>query len=87
LASPGVATVSALNFLAGWGEFLFSLVLISSTNRRPLALGLYTYIGTYFTRWNDLMAVAVITAVPAFLVLVLAQRYLVTGLAVGATKG
>lgn len=87
ISMPAVVTVSALNFLSGWGEFLFSLTLISSDTRRPLALGLYSYIGQYFTRWNDLMAVSVVASLPALVVLIAAQRYLVSGLLVGSTKG
>lgn len=84
-STPALATVASLAFLAGWGEFLFALTLISDDAKRPLALGLYSFMSEYNTKWNDLMAVSVIAAIPGVIVFLFAQRYLVSGLTVGST--
>ncbi len=39
------------------------------------------------TRWNELMAVSAVVAVPVIVLFVLLQRYIVAGLTEGATKG
>jgi multiple sugar transport system permease protein len=39
------------------------------------------------TRWNELMAVSAVVAVPVIVLFVLLQRYIVAGLTDGATKG
>lgn len=86
LSRPGLLTVAALTFLMGWSDFLFPLALITDETKRPLTLGLYTFIGEYGTRWNDLMAVSVVAAAPIILVFIFAQRYITSGLVAGAVK-
>jgi multiple sugar transport system permease protein len=86
LTRPGLLTVAALTFLMGWSDFLFPLTLISDDTKRPLTLGLYKFISEYGSRWNDLMAVATVAALPIILVFMFAQRYITSGLAAGAVK-
>jgi len=86
LSRPGLLTVAALTFLMGWSDFLFPLTLISDDTKRPLTLGLYKFISEYGTRWNDLMAVSVVAALPIVLVFIFAQRYITSGLVAGAVK-
>jgi len=86
LSRPGVLTVAILTFLMGWSDFLFPLTLISDDTQRPLTLGLYNFIGEYGTRWNDLMAVSVVAAVPIILAFMFAQRYITSGLVAGSVK-
>jgi multiple sugar transport system permease protein len=86
LARPGLLTVATLTFLMGWSDFLFPLTLISDDTKRPLTLGLYKFISEYGSRWNDLMAVATVAALPIILVFMFAQKYITSGLAAGAVK-
>ena len=86
LSRPGLVTVAVLTFLMGWSDFLFPLSLINDDSKRPLTLGLYKFISQYGTRWNDLMAVSVVSALPVILVFIFAQRYITSGLVAGAVK-
>jgi multiple sugar transport system permease protein len=86
LSQPGIVTVAVLTFLMGWSDFLFPLSLISDDTKRPLTLGLYKFISEYGSRWNDLMSVAVVAAIPIILVFIFAQRYITSGLVAGAVK-
>ncbi len=86
LTLPGLATVSAFNFLSGWSDFLFSLTLLTDDTKRPISMGLYKFISQYGVQWNDLMAVSVVAAIPAVLVFFFAQRYLIAGLTAGMDK-
>jgi multiple sugar transport system permease protein len=86
LSRPGMVTVAALTFLMGWSDLLFPLALISDDTKRPLTLGLLKFISEYGSRWNDLMAVAVVAAIPIILVFIFAQRYITSGLVAGAVK-
>ncbi|HTK06219.1 MAG TPA: carbohydrate ABC transporter permease [Ktedonobacteraceae bacterium] len=86
LSRPGVVTVAVLTFLMGWSDFLFPLALISDDTKRPLTLGLYKFISEYGTRWNDLMAVSVVAAIPIILAFIFAQKYITAGLVAGAVK-
>ncbi|HZR40589.1 MAG TPA: carbohydrate ABC transporter permease [Ktedonobacteraceae bacterium] len=86
LSRPGLLTVAVLTFLMGWSDFLFPLAFISDDTKRPLTLGLYKFISEYGTRWNDLMAVSTVAALPIILVFMFAQRYVTSGLVAGAVK-
>ncbi len=86
LSRPGMVTVAALTFLMGWSDLLFPLALISDDTKRPLTLGLLKFISEYGSRWNDLMSVAVVAALPIILVFIFSQRYITSGLVAGAVK-
>jgi multiple sugar transport system permease protein len=52
----------------------------------PITVALNRFIGQYGTQWNNLMAVSTTVALPILLTFVVLQRYIVSGLAAGATK-
>lgn len=84
---PGVIMIGSFAFLMTWGEFTFALTLLTDQKVQPLTVALNRLIGQYGTNWNDLMAVATIVAAPVLLVFIVLQKYIVAGLAGGATKG
>jgi multiple sugar transport system permease protein len=87
LVTPGLVTVGALAFVHTWGEFVFALTLTSSESMQPITVALNKFNGEYGTRWNDLMAVSSTVALPIVLIFASLQRFIVSGLTVGATKG
>lgn len=84
---PGLIMIASFAFLMAWGEFTFALTLTTQQEIQPLTVALNRIIGQYGTNWNDLMAVATVISAPVLLVFVFLQRYIVAGLAGGATKG
>ncbi|MFY9262830.1 MAG: carbohydrate ABC transporter permease [Arcanobacterium sp.] len=84
---PGLIMISSFAFLMAWGEFTFALTLSTDQAIQPLTVALNRLIGQYGTNWNDLMAVATIIALPVLVIFVVLQKYIVAGLAGGATKG
>ena len=87
LARSAVITVAVFAFLAGWGDFIFALTTLNGTGIQPITLGIYNYLGNYSTDWGAVMAAAVIALVPAGVMLVVAQRYIASGLTAGSVKG
>jgi multiple sugar transport system permease protein len=87
LARSAIITVAVFAFLAGWGDFIFALTILNGTGLQPITLGIYNYLGNYSTDWGAVMASAVIALVPAAVMLVMAQRYIASGLTAGAVKG
>lgn len=87
LARSAIVTVAVFAFLAGWGDFIFALTILNGSGIEPITLGIYTYLGNFSTDWGAVMAAAAVALVPAGLLLVLAQRYIATGLTAGAVKG
>ena len=84
---PGVIMIGSFSFLMTWGEFTFALTLLTKADLQPLTVALNRLIGQYATNWNDLMAVATVIAIPVLILFIALQRYIVAGLAGGATKG
>ena len=87
LARSAVITVAVFAFLAGWGDFIFALTTLNGTSIEPITLGIYNYLGNYSTDWGAVMASAVIALVPAAVMLMVAQRYIASGLTAGSVKG
>lgn len=87
VATPGLVTAGLFAFLGAWNEFTFGLTLTTNSNIQPLTLGLYTFVTQHTTDWTGLMAGAVLTSLPAAIILVAAQRFITAGLTSGALKG
>ena len=87
LARSAIITVAVFAFLAGWGDFIFALTILNGASIEPITLGIYNFLGNYSTDWGAVMAAGVVALVPAGVLLVVAQRYIATGLTAGAVKG
>ncbi|WP_219412582.1 carbohydrate ABC transporter permease [Pseudonocardia nigra] len=87
VSGPGVITVAVVSFLGAWGEFVFGLALATSDEIQPVTVVIAKLTNAFGTRWNELMAVSAVVAVPVIVLFVLLQRYIVAGLTDGATKG
>jgi multiple sugar transport system permease protein len=86
ISTPGIITVAVVSFLAAWGEFVFGLALATDEKYQPITVVLAGLTNAYGTRWNDLMAVSAVVALPVIVAFVFLQRYIVAGLTEGATK-
>lgn len=86
ISTPGVVTVAVVSFLAAWGEFVFGLALATDEKYQPITVVLASLTNAFGTRWNDLMAVSAVIALPVIVAFVFLQRYIVAGLTEGATK-
>jgi len=87
LSQPGLVSGAIMVVMFVWNDFVIGFALTISEERRPLSVGLYTYISNYGVEWGQLMAATVIALTPVLLVFLLLQRRLVEGLAAGAIKG
>jgi multiple sugar transport system permease protein len=87
LARSAVITVMVFAFLNGWGDFIFALTILNGTTIEPITLGIYNYLGNYAQDWGAVMALVVFAIVPAAVMLVVAQRYIASGLTAGSVVG
>jgi multiple sugar transport system permease protein len=87
LARAAVITVAVFAFLNGWGDFIFALTVLNGATIVPITLGIYSYLGNYTSDWGAVMASAVFAIVPAGIMLVVAQRYIASGLTAGSVVG
>lgn len=86
LARNGVVTAALFAFLFTWSDFLFALTLTTTPDLRPVTLGIYEYLGADQTDWNTIMATSVFAALPATVLLLVAQKYIAAGTTAGSVK-
>jgi multiple sugar transport system permease protein len=84
-ARPGIAATAIVTFLFGWSQFIFPLVLSSSSSTQPLTV-LLAAIDSRDVPYTIINAAAIVAvAVPAVIVFFL-NRWIVTGITAGSVK-
>jgi multiple sugar transport system permease protein len=86
LSTPGIVAASILAFIFSWNQFLFSLVL-SGPNTRPVPVAVFNFISYGQIDFGGLGAAAVLITLPVVILTLIIQRWIVTGLTMGAVKG
>lgn len=85
LVKPGLAATGILTFVFSWNEFPVALVLTQrQTATVPLGIGKYAQENTI--AFTEMAAASILSIVPAFILLLVAQRFIVRGLTAGAVK-
>lgn len=87
LSRPILSTVAIIAFVGSWNNYLLPLIMLDTNTLYPWPLGLMDYQGEYSTSWQLVLAFITLTILPAILMFVVAQRYIVEGLTAGAVKG
>ncbi|AFK21812.1 ABC transporter permease subunit [Pyrococcus sp. ST04] len=87
MALPGIATVAIFAFIGGWTEFILASLLLTEENQ-PLSVWIYTLMGSIGRGidWNYFAAAALLFALPVFIMFMLAQNYIRSGLTIGGLK-
>ncbi|MDE3083454.1 MAG: carbohydrate ABC transporter permease [Acidobacteriota bacterium] len=86
IAVPAIATVTVLQFIQIWDDLLVGLLFIQNTADRPITVGLAALASGRTTSIPQLMAGSFVSALPAMLVYLGFQRYLVKGLTMGIDR-
>ena len=85
LIAPSIAATAILSFIFCWNEFFYANILTgSSTQTMPVMLT--SLIGLMGVDWVQMSAAGIIAIVPTIILTLLAQRFLVRGLTMGAVK-
>jgi multiple sugar transport system permease protein len=85
LVAPGLAASGVLCFVFSWNEFAAALNLtMRDTATVPVAIAKFAQ--DFEIRYVQMAAAASLSAVPALLLLLVAQRWIVKGLTLGAVK-
>lgn len=87
LSLPGLSVTMFYTFITAWNEVAFANIILLSPDKYTLPVGLRTYVFQFDQAWEKLTAGAILVTIPAVLVFLFAQRYLVSGLTRGGVKG
>ena len=93
ISLPGLATVFFMEYVGRWNSITIPAAILTNESMYTLPLKLKTMIlstnstsGTAQIPDNAIMAAIIITAAPLLLIYVFAQKFLLSGLNLGATK-
>jgi multiple sugar transport system permease protein len=86
LAGPGIAAAGLLAFIFCWNNFVFALIL-ASADKQPVTVGALAFVTASGIQYGQIAAAIVLSVTPTLLLALVAQRYLVEGLSLGAVKG
>ena len=86
VSKNALITAGLFAFLFAWSDFLFALTLTTTSDIRPVTLGIYQYLGTQVSNWSAVMATAVLSSLPAIILLLIAQKYIAAGAMGGSVK-
>jgi multiple sugar transport system permease protein len=86
LSRPSLVTSALFCLLLSWNDFLFAL-LLTSPETKTLPVALLATFSSISIGWGQLAAFSIITMAPVVVIGVFLNRYLVSGLASGSTKG
>jgi multiple sugar transport system permease protein len=81
-----LATLGIFNFMGNWNAYLWPLIIITTHERRTLPIMLTWYSSQHGTRYDLTMAASILVVLPVIVVYLLAQRWVVQGVALTGMK-
>ena len=87
MAKPGLAVLGIFTFVANWNSFFWPFLVTNSNSMRTLQVGLTSFRYQYTADYGAMMAGAVLTAIPMFIIFLALQKYFLRGITIGAVKG
>ncbi|MBI3454553.1 MAG: carbohydrate ABC transporter permease [Candidatus Rokubacteria bacterium] len=87
LALPGVIATGIFTFIVAWNDFLFASVLTGRDELKTLPVGINDFFHMALIDWGLVMAAGVMVTIPAIVLFILVQQYLIAGWGAGGLKG
>lgn len=84
---PVFATVTILQGLAMWNQYLWPLITVPGEAARPLMVGMEQFFGARKTAWGEVMAYAALITIPVLAAFVFFQRWFVRSVVGSGVKG
>jgi sn-glycerol 3-phosphate transport system permease protein len=82
LSSTSIAALFVIQFIYGWNQYLWPLLVTTSEDMYPVVTGIKRMIsgGDAANEWNIVMATAILAMIPPALVVLLMQKWFIKGL-------
>ncbi len=81
LSRTSIAALFVIQFIYGWNQYLWPLLVTTNEDMYPIVLGIKRLVsGESYTEWNVLMATAFLAMLPPAIVVMLMQKWFVKGL-------
>lgn len=69
-----------INFIGQWNDFFWPLLIIKSNDMQTLAVGMADLGGCFTIAYNDIMASAIFSLIPTFIIFAFLSKYITKGL-------
>ncbi|MEW6045965.1 MAG: carbohydrate ABC transporter permease [Bacillota bacterium] len=86
-AKPAMAALSLFTFTGYWNAYIWPLIVVNSERLKTLPIAIPEFSGQYFSFQNLINAASLMAIAPVLLIFLLAQRYMVEGIAFTGSKG
>ena len=86
LVRPGLVSTAIYVFINAWNEFLYAMLLVSSSSKTTLSVAVRTLEGADILNWGSMMAASAIVVLPSIFFFILIQNKLAGGLTEGSVK-
>lgn len=84
---PGLASTFILTAMLGWSQFIVPFILLSQPGMLPISVGIFNFLGAYTGSATQLVAAAsVLSLLPAIVIFLILQNFVVGALTAGALK-
>ena len=87
MIKPGVGACAIFTFINAWNDYFMQLIMLSTSSKLTISLGIATMQGESSTDYGLLMAGAALASVPIIIVFLVFQKYFTKGITMGAVKG
>jgi ABC-type glycerol-3-phosphate transport system permease component len=88
VAAPGLFSAGVLSFLGSWGEFMHAFtVSLGIRELQTVPVAVLSYSQAFELQWTWISAATVLAIIPVVALVVVFQRYVVSGLTGGAVEG
>ncbi len=86
LTRPALVTAVIFTFIAAWNEYVVALTLMQDDAKKPLTVGISSYVTGYEQHWDELFAASLVAIVPVVILFAAVEKHLVGGLTAGSVK-
>ncbi|WP_078060037.1 carbohydrate ABC transporter permease [Gracilibacillus timonensis] len=87
LTIPGLVSLAIFVAVASWNDFLWPLIMTSSSDLQVVSIAISSFVGEYNTNYSLMMAGAVISILPLIILYLILQRHFIEGIALTGVKG
>ena len=87
LVKPAIAALTITTFTTTWNNYLWQLVMLTSSTSMTLPVGIRMLSEEYVAEYGHMMAAATIGMLPTLLIFIIFQKYFVKGITLGGVKG
>ncbi|MDO5733555.1 MAG: carbohydrate ABC transporter permease [Eubacteriales bacterium] len=87
IVKPGVGALAIFTFISSWNDYFLQLIMINSTPKLTISLGIAKLQAEMSTDFGLIMAGAALASIPIITVFLIFQKYFTQGITMGAVKG